>query len=139
MSKVKRKLDTSSESINTKFRLWTRGTSFSINLGKSQVKTLIAMDVSKEDHIGFGHPMLNNFVTAVRGLESRGLYQRPKSYDPKKNDNAPIPISSAFEPTEAGNLIIQLMKITGIYQEIKEELLSYKRNKYGYYYSTDED
>lgn len=107
---------------NAPFRAWVRGTSFTLNMGKTQVVTLVAMAVAKERPIGLLHPMLRHFVVAIRGLEQRGLARRPKGYNPKKVREKQFP----FEPTEAGDHVLELFKCAGIYQELRAELLSYE-------------
>ena len=113
--------------ISQPFRAWTRGTSFTINMGKTQVITLVAIGVSREKYVGLLHPQLRHYVTAVRGLQDRGLVRRPRNFNPKPM--MPRPLVSIMEPTEAGDHILSLLKIAGVYDELKSELLSYEWDK----------
>lgn len=116
--------------INSALRMWTRGTSFTLAMGKTQVTTLIALHVSASDYIGWCHPMLNHYVTSYRGLQQRGLIvdnpniKKYKDMTPEEFDN--VKFGQRILITEAGKLVIELFKITGIYDEIKKELLSYE-------------
>ena len=118
---------------NQAFRAWTRGTSFTMNMGKTQVITLAAIAVSRERYVGLLHPMLRNFVVAIRGLEDRGLVRRPKSYNKERSAMAAQTIARVFEPTEAGDHVLALLKCSGVYDELRGEILAYEPNQHGYY------
>jgi hypothetical protein len=119
---------------NQAFRAWTRGTSFTINMGKTQVITLAAIEVSRERYVGLLHPMLRHFVTAIRGLEDRGLVRRPKSYKKERSAMlAPQTLARVFEPTEPGEHVLALLKCSGVYDELRGEILAYEPNQHGYY------
>lgn len=110
---------------NQAFRSWTRGTSFTINMGKTQVATLVAIGVSRENYVGILHPLLRHFVTAIRGLEERGLVRRPRGYDQRSVLLNPRTLAAHFEPTEAGEHVLALLKCAGVYQELRGEFLAY--------------
>lgn len=119
------------EPINESFRAWTRGTSFTLQMGKTQVATLVAVAASREQFIGFGHPALRLFVTAIRGLEARGLVSMKEF-----SDDNPHKIRALYERwsiTDAGKHVVALLKCAGIYDELKRELLAAKRSEHGYY------
>lgn len=121
------------EKRNQEFRAWTRGTSFSINMGKTQVVTLVAIGVSREKFLGLTHPMLRLYVPAIRGLQERGLVRRPKSWGPESWKKERNPLVRIMEPTEAGEHILALLRIAGVYQELRAELLSYTADEHGFY------
>lgn len=121
--------------VNPKFRAWTRGTSFTLAMGKTQVALLVAVAVSREAFIGLGHPMLRHFIPAIRGLEDRGLIMdHPDWSNARLADSNPMPLISRWIPTEAGEHVLTLLKCTGVFQEIRRELLLTKANRYGGYY-----
>jgi len=122
--------------VNEQFRAWTRGTSFTLQMGKTQVATLVAIAASREAFIGISHPMLRHYVTAMRGLEERGLVRRPKGWTKdawRENLNKPTPLISHQEPTEAGELVIALLRCNGTYDELKREFLRHIPDEYGHY------
>lgn len=124
------------QKVNEAFRAWTRGTSFTLQMGKTQVALLVAIGASREAFIGIGHPMLRNYVVAIRGLEERGLVRRPRGWTKdswKKSIYKPTPLIEHEEPTEAGELVLKLLQCAGVYSELKREFLRHQANEYGSY------
>jgi len=131
--------------INQQFRTWTRGTSFTLAMGKTQVMQIIAIDVSKRfGGIGYGHPLLNRYdIVALRSLENRGLVQDHPNYinwedltpEERRERMAKINfLHDRYVLTKAGELTIELLKQAGVYQDLKEELMSYEMSESGSYY-----
>lgn len=103
------------------FREWTRGTSFTLNMGKTQVATLVALHASQDlaNRIGAAHRALRWFIPATRGLEERGLVV----YHPWLGQERPKTYGKIFEVTTAGNLVVGLLQITGVYEELYADFL----------------
>lgn len=121
-----RKEGAKSLAINTALRAWTRGTSFTLAMGKTQVATLIAVAVSAEqrDLIGrSAHPFFRCFVTAVNGLIDRGLVQH-FPWKTAQEHSRRTKYREFYAVTEAGEHVVALLKITGIFAEIEAELLA---------------
>src|SRR5258706_8069452 len=105
------------------FREWTRGTSFVLAMGRTQVATLVALEASANRAltgskggwflIGHGHRLLKNFVTAVRGLQDRGLVKFGGLTDFRGRST-----KDQFAVTEAGEHVLALLQISGVYQEL---------------------
>jgi len=104
-------------------REWTRGTSFVLAMGRTQVAALVALDASANRAltgsksgwflIGHGHRILKNFVTAVRGLQDRGLVKFGGLTDFRGRST-----KDQFAVTEAGEHVLALLHISGVYQEL---------------------
>lgn len=104
--------------------------SFTLAMGKTQVATLIAVAASAErrDLIGRStHPFYRCFITAVRGLEERGLVQH-FAWTSTAEHARRTKYKEFFAVTEAGEHVVALLKLTGIYAEIEAELLASEAN-----------
>lgn len=113
------------EQVNSALRQWTRGISFTLAMGKTQVTTLVAVHLSREssDLIGGSrHRGLRCFITGVRGLQERGLvihYPLTNASDRSRRTK----YSQYFAVTPAGQLVVELLSLTGVYQELAAELI----------------
>jgi hypothetical protein len=90
-------------------------------MGRSQVATLVALHASQDMggpnqsfHIGFYHPRLRGFIVAVRGLQERGLVLH-HSTGPRQK------CREIFQVTEAGEHVVALLQLSGVYQELESE------------------
>lgn len=135
---------------NDLFRQWTRGVSFQLSMGKYQTACLISIFESpnRQVPIGHGHKLLAGWIGGARGLMKRGLiiHHPPKrgiitndpfsdyrgiiiwANDAEKNRNTVIyKVKDIWEITEAGKLVIGLLKIAGVYQEIASEFYKFEK------------
>jgi hypothetical protein len=121
--------------IDAALRGWTRGVSFTLAMGKTQVATLVAAHLSQGQStlIGSRHKLVNAFVGAMRGLADRGLVNphawhihhstlSPEEKREKVRALNDKPYQRLFEITPAGLLVVELLKLTGIYDELRVEL-----------------
>lgn len=133
--------------IDQRFRQWTRGVSFTLAMGRGQVAALVALHASKGlpsdlglPHIGFNHPRLRQWVVSVHGLGDRGLVlhfdrQDERAKRPVRTFSHPIhrtdffssnePGRGVYQITEAGEAVVVLLKVGGIYQEILGEFTAH--------------
>jgi hypothetical protein len=112
------------QNVSASFREWTRGTSFVLAMGKTQVATLVSLHASQEwtmhdpkhrgFYVGWGHRALKLFVTAVHGLQDRGLVTFSNAPSNRKT-------GEQFHVTEAGAAVVALLQIAGVYQELLAE------------------
>ena len=104
---------------NQQFRQWTRGTSFVLAMGKTQVAALVSAHVSKDrkHYLGFGHKLLKNWVVAVNGLVDRGLLV----FTDFGREHNKKTTGEIFRVTEAGEHVVALLQVSGIYQELVDE------------------
>lgn len=118
--------------INSALRQWTRGTSFCLTMGKTQVATLVSAHLSQGQGyppVGHNHKLVRQFILAMHALEERGLmachlWQAQERGDKKRRDalaNAPT-FGQKWQVTEAGEHVVALLKASGIYDEIAAEL-----------------
>lgn len=119
--------------VNETFRQWTRGVSFTLSMGKTQVATLVALHYSQRlpNHIGERHRLLRNFVGAARGLEERGLlvYHPYHGPDELARRVAKGQYRLFYEVTEAGQHVVALLQAAGVYQELVAEFLKLDRHE----------
>lgn len=111
------------DQFNSSFRQWTRGITFNLALGKTQTATLVATHLYADEHhhnYPHGHKLLRHFIVAKEGLRERGLiitlgWTTPEEYHKRKK------YKEFSRLTPAGELVIGLLKETGIYQELEKE------------------
>lgn len=119
------------EPVNETFRQWTRGVSFVLSMGKTQVATLVAIHTSQNmaDHIGSHHKLLRNWVGAVSGLRDRGLvlHHAYETTEASIAARAKKKFSAFYELTAAGEHVVGLLKEAGVYQELEGEFLESDR------------
>lgn len=113
--------------MNELFRSWTRGTTFTLTMGRAQVAVLVALAATPPEcstHIGWNHRRLSHWVTGVNGLQDRGLliYRDPKVLE-KKLKRCPR-YTEVFELTPAGQLVVGLLKESGVYNELANEFVA---------------
>lgn len=117
--------------VNETFRQWTRGVSFTLTMGKTQVATLVALHYSQRlpNHIGERHKLLRNFVGAAKGLEERGLlvYHPWHSVEEHAKRRAKGEYRLYYEVTVAGEHVCALLQAAGVYQELVAEFLKLDR------------
>lgn len=92
--------------INEALRGATRGLVFVLSLGKTQVATLVYADLHyNKEAMGFvhRHPLLRNDIGAMRRLNELGL------------------LRDGWTITREGELVCELFKSTGIYQELEAD------------------
>lgn len=104
------------------FTRWSTGPSFQIVLGRAQTACLVAVHAAKghKNHPGRTHPRLRCWVTAVRGLCERGLVSHhwdEYTMEQKKNSTYDM----FYKVTEAGELVIKLLKLVGTYDILLAE------------------
>ena len=107
--------------MNELFRAWTRGTTFTLNMGRAQVAVLCALHGTPDGvgfHIGWGHPRLSHWVTGTKGLEERGLVLWTEPTLLAKRLKRSPTMKEVFAITDAGQHVIELLKISGVYQEL---------------------
>lgn len=117
--------------INSELRQWARGISFTIAMGRRQVFTLVSLYLSAERTRSFVTPMfvgeqhrhMRSFVTSTHCLVDRGLVNPHiwKSDKLRKKSNE-HKIGELWQLTHAGELVIELLKEAGIYDEVRSEL-----------------
>lgn len=114
--------------VNQEFRNWTRGLSFALTMGRGQVATLVAVAESNERGVSMwasAHPRLRMFVISVHGLIERGLVNHNHSRrGPRYNEEG-----MAFTLTEAGEHVVSLLKISGVYRDLAAEFEAYEAGK----------
>lgn len=105
--------------MNKQFRAWTRGVSFTLTLGKTQVGALVSIAESAKgrEWVGWRHPLHSRFVQGARALSERGLVRH---YDPGPAWDKKT-IGEIYVITEEGKLVVKLLKATGVYQELAKE------------------
>lgn len=108
--------------VNEEFREWTRGTSFTLCMGKTQVATLVSIHASKDVwfRVGQGHKLLNCFVTAADGLIKRGLVLH-FDWVSQEQLRKRTKFSEFYKVTDAGEHVVALLQLSGIYQELLKE------------------
>jgi len=109
--------------VNDLLRSHVTSTAFALTLGKTQVAALVQLDRMLQEDRHF-HPLgprnvFSAFVPGIRGLLDRGLatHTMPKG---KRTDL--VPVGKIWSITKAGQLVIELLKEAGIYQEYSGEL-----------------
>lgn len=114
---------------NEALRQWARGISFTIAMGRRQVYTLISLhlsagrdwpSVSTWSIVGDRHRQMRHFITSAHCLIDRGLLVAhvwgTKTMKGKKK------VGDHWQVTRAGELVIELLKEAGIYEEVRAEL-----------------
>lgn len=117
------------EKINGALRSWTRGVSFTLAMGKTQVATLVSAHLSQGMQyppVGQSHKLVRQFITAMHGLEERGLivphiWRQPGAANPVRFSQGKT-FGQCWQVTEAGELVVSLLKLSGIYDELRAEL-----------------
>jgi hypothetical protein len=117
---------------NDALRQWARGISFTIAMGRRQVYTLIALHLSQDkpsEGMMFGdrHRHLAHFVTSMHCLVDRGLVVAHVWHDEtlrRKSHarGAGVTYGQLYRVTRAGELIVELLREAGIYEEVRAEL-----------------
>ena len=121
--------------VNGELRAWTRGVSFTLAMGKRQVVNLICLhlnaDVPRRATVGDWHRDIRHFVTAAHCLEERGLVRCHVWHDERLRKSAKDsdPTRTMYEVTEAGEHVIALLKLSGIYDEVAAELVAADKRK----------
>jgi len=117
--------------VSPALRAWTRGTSFTLAMGKTQVAVLISLHhaqdwqarkipMDRSFYAGWRHPLMKNFVTAGNGLIQRGLVAHHGDVPDK--ERGPL-TRHIWEVTPAGQCVVDLLKMSGVYQEVLADLL----------------
>lgn len=114
---------------NTALRQWARGISFTIAMGRRQVFTLISLHLSAEHKhgtllVGDRHRIMSHFIISTHCLVDRGLVIAHVWNDEKLQGQgaADRTYKELWSLTRAGELVIELLKEAGIYEEVKAEL-----------------
>lgn len=117
--------------VNTELRQWARGISFTIAMGRRQVYTLISLHLSAEREwsiggpsiVGGRHRHMCSFVTSGHCLVDRGLMIAHVWGNKKlmKSGNKRV-VRDLWQLTRAGELVVELLKESGIYEEVRTEL-----------------
>lgn len=117
--------------INPALRQWTRGVSFTLAMGKTQVAVLVSAHLSqgrKYPPVGHSHKLVRQFITAMEGLEARGLIT-PHIWIANRSENRRTrdalmsdTFGKQWQVSEAGEHVIALLKMSGIYDEVRAEL-----------------
>lgn len=114
--------------VNGALRQWARGISFTIAMGRRQVYTLIQLHLSAERKygsmmVGDRHRDTRHFVTSMHCLQDRGLVIAHVWKSEKLRLRAGLhTYSDLYQLTRAGELVIELLKEAGIYEEARAEL-----------------
>lgn len=116
------------QAISPALRSWTRGVSFTLAMGKTQVATLVSVHLSQGGTyppIGHAHKLVRQFITAMHGLEERGLvvahiWRQPQGNAVRFSQGRTF--GQCWQVTEAGEHVVALLKLTGIYDELRVEL-----------------
>lgn len=117
--------------INSALREWTRGVSFTLAMGKTQVATLVSAHLSQGRNyppVGHTHKLVRQFVTAMDALEARGLivahmWHANRAGDRKRRDELQrLTFDKQWQVSEAGEHVIALLKMCGVYDELRAEL-----------------
>lgn len=119
---------------NEAFTRWTSGNTFSLVMGRAQIAVLVSIHASigKKERAGFGifgsHPRLKHWLIGVRGLEERGLLIHTQSLIPKDRWSVGnYTIDECWKFTNAGLLVVELLKITGIYDTLLADFRSFEK------------
>jgi hypothetical protein len=124
---------------NTALRQWARGISFTIAMGRRQVFTLVSMHLSSEfphmrPEVGDRHRHMRHFVSVMHTLIDNGLAIAPiwefanvgKGTDRLakrlRTEPAKLTRGDCYRLTRAGELVVELLKEAGIYDEVRAEL-----------------
>jgi len=117
--------------VNTELRQWARGVSFTIAMGRRQVYTLISLHLSANREwnfvspglVGSRHRQMCSFVTSGHCLVDRGLVLAHvwSNKQLTKTGSSRI-VSDLWQLTRAGELVIELLKESGIYEEVRTDL-----------------
>jgi len=114
-----------SADVNWLLREHVLRTGFSLVLTKTQIAALCELDAAcardkwfKLDELSpTWRSFHSHWITGVRGLENRGLARH--TFDEHKHKYeipGDMPVSEAWEITEAGRLTVALLKEAGLYQ-----------------------
>lgn len=124
---------------NEALRQWARGVSFTIAMGRRQVYTLISLHISAERKYGIGvnsligdyHRHMRSFVTTTNCLVDRGLVNPHVWHNEKlrRERDGTHSVRELWQLTRAGELVIDLLKEAGIYDEARAELEAADRPK----------
>lgn len=114
---------------NAALRQWARGISFTIAMGRRQVFTLISLHLSAEQQhgkatlVGSMHRHMRSFVVSAGCLVDRGLVDAHVWTDERvRRDAGRLKTKQLWQLTRAGELVIDLLKEAGIYEEVRAEL-----------------
>lgn len=112
--------------VNELLREHVLSTGFHLTLTKTQIAAIVELDASIAREAWIRHSEVSptwrafhaSWVSAVSGLERRGLvrhvyHQHAAEYEGRALE---MPVSKAWQITEAGRLVIGLLKEAGIYQ-----------------------
>lgn len=113
---------------NDALRHWARGISFTIAMGRRQVYTLVSLHLSAERVWGAGfvgdrHRFMCSFVVSGNCLVDRGLVvAHIWNSEKRRKLRGSHQIREFWQLTRAGELVIELLKEAGIYDEVRAEL-----------------
>ncbi len=116
---------------NGALRSWARGISFTIAMGRRQVYTLVSLHLSAEKpygtmFVGNRHRHMRDFVGSANCLVNRGLvaahiWKNDKLRRALSSSSGPV-YRDAWQLTRAGELVVELLKEAGVYDEVRDEL-----------------
>lgn len=109
--------------LNEALRSHVTRVGFDLSLGKTHVAGLVMLDlvIRARGHVDTRHPMLRHWVTAMHGLQDRGLVEHHFATD--RRGLAKSGMHHHYTITKAGRLVIGLLKEAGIYQEHSDLLV----------------
>lgn len=110
--------------VNELLREHVLRTGFNLTLAKTQIAALVELDaaISRNGWYSIGElsPTWRAFhaswVSGISGLERRGLVRHTFHENASKYGPGQMPVGEAWRLTDAGRLVIGLLKEAGIYQ-----------------------
>lgn len=114
---------------NAALRQWARGISFTIAMGRCQVFTLVSLHLSADRNhgtqtlVGSMHRHMRSFVVSAGCLVDRGLVIAHVWQDERvRRDAGRRKTGELWQLSRAGELVVELLKEAGIYDEVRAEL-----------------
>lgn len=101
--------------VNNLFRENTTGISFFLALGKTQTTALVLCDLAREhNEVGFASAY-SRWVPGIHGCRQKGLVE----HHPEVLKDGQRPSwAEIYTFTRAGELVLDLLRVAGVYQEI---------------------
>ena len=112
---------------NVTLRDYVQRSAFDLNLGRTHVAALVYLDLCIQNdprHVNVpdGRSVYSNFIDGSRGLERRGLVVHHWTRD-KRTGYSAKGTKAHYTITRAGQLVIELLKEAGLYDEFRAPLV----------------
>lgn len=103
--------------MNEQLRQHVTSQSFMLTMRKTHILAMVATDYAIRNNVKL--PSFPQFVIGIRGCGNRGLVDH---HPPPGINKGNRPFSDYYSITRAGELVRELLKETGLWQEAEKEL-----------------